>query len=81
MWSCDARQRLIDVDATLRRCIDVGAALVRRGVATTHVGYYAALVKRLKHSQSSSSCHDCVFMTIVSLLDPFHKHLRLNYII
>ena len=29
MWSCDAGQRLIDVDATLRRCIDVGAALCR----------------------------------------------------
>ena len=60
---------------------DVVSTLVWRGVATTHVGYYAALVKRLKHSQSSSSCHNYVFMTIVGLLDLFHKHLRLNYII
>ena len=29
MWSRDAEQRLIDVDETLRRCIDVGAALCR----------------------------------------------------
>ena len=54
---------------------------MRRGVATTHVGYYAALVKRLKDSQSSSSCHDYVFMAIVGLLDLFHKHLRLKNII
>ena len=65
MWSRDARQRLIDVDATLR------STLVRRGIATTHVGYYAVLVKRLKDSQSSSCCHDYVFMAIVGLLDLF----------
>ena len=29
MWSRDAGQRLTDVDETLRRCIDVGAALCR----------------------------------------------------
>ena len=29
MWSRDAEQRLTDVDETLRRCIDVGAALCR----------------------------------------------------
>ena len=29
MWSRDKGQRLNDVDETLRRCIDVGAALCR----------------------------------------------------
>ena len=60
---------------------DVVSTLVRRGVATSHVGYYAALVKRLKDSQSSSSCHDYVFTAIEGLLDLFHKHLRLKNII
>ena len=31
MWSRDAGQRLTDVDETLRRCFDVGAALCRDG--------------------------------------------------
>ena len=43
MWSRDAGQRLADIDETLRRCIDVGAAFCRHSS-------YIALVKRLKNN-------------------------------
>ena len=68
MWSLDAGQRLTDVDATLRQCIDVCAVLCRHSPCRSG--------KTLqKHRQTSSRCHDYVFMAIGSLLDPFHNRL------
>ena len=42
MWSRDAGQRLADIDETLRRCIDVGAAFCR------HSSYIISSDKTLK---------------------------------
>ena len=77
--SCGLVTRDNALSTSMQRCDGV-STLVRRPVATAHVGYYVALVKRLKHRQTLSRCHDDVFMAIRSLLDLFHKKLRLNYI-
>ena len=73
MWSRDAEQRIADVDATLRRCIDVGAALCRHSPCRI---LFSSGITLQKHRQTSSRCHDYAFMAIGSLLDPFYKHLR-----
>ena len=44
MWSRDAGQRLADIDETLRRCIDVGAAFCR------HSSYIISSGKTLKNN-------------------------------
>ena len=73
MWSRDAEQRITDVDATLRRCIDVGAALCSHSPRRI---LFSSGKTLQKHRKTSSRCHDYVFVAIGSLLDPFHKHLR-----
>ena len=79
MWSRDAEQRLTDVDETLRRCIDVGAALCRHSPCRIlfRSGKMDKNDKRRVGSMITSSWRSGAFLTL--FINIYGKKLISDY--